>query len=147
MNGVGPCQVRCEDHSSIYLKVHAVLQSMCCTSKYVLYFKVCAVLQSTALKAKKALKAMKNVLQKTYFKNVLKDGFIDPHKRYCRCRQSRGNFSSFQHLIAPALNLIPFCKPKVQWITKREFNPRREKLLKWIKNFFPNTNVCCIAAV
>ena len=24
-----------------------------------------------------ALKAMKNVLQKTYFKNVLKDGFID----------------------------------------------------------------------
>ena len=29
-----------------------------------------------------ALKAMKNVLQKTYFKNVLKDGFIVPFIRH-----------------------------------------------------------------
>ena len=45
--------------------------------KYVLYFKV-----QLKVRAEVQLHSYsyENVLQKTYFKNVLKDGFIDPQK-------------------------------------------------------------------
>ena len=52
---VGPCQVRCKNHSSIGpCQVRCEKHNSICQAN------------------------LENVLQKTYFKNVLKAGFIDP---------------------------------------------------------------------
>ena len=56
----------------------------CIRYKYVLYFKlyfkVCAVVQSTATGMVRLGFKVKTYLTKTYFKNVLKNGYINPLK-------------------------------------------------------------------